>query len=69
MGWQLEPLINVEILFAFINRIGSKLGEILDMITDRTSIACIIATLCHLYPKYSWLWLLCIALDVGAHWY
>merc|ERR1712110_632425 len=48
---------------------SSKLGEILDMITDRCSIACILGTLVHLYPKHGWFWLLCIALDVGSHWY
>ena len=45
----------------------SKLGAVLDMVTDRASTTCLIMVLCQLYPAYSFFFLTSVAMDIMSH--
>ena len=47
---------------------SSKFGALLDMLTDRASTACIMMGLCVLYPKYTVVFQMSMALDIVSHW-
>ncbi|XP_037982566.1 CDP-diacylglycerol--inositol 3-phosphatidyltransferase, partial [Motacilla alba alba] len=47
---------------------GSRLGAMLDMLTDRLSSVCLQLNLALLYPRWAGLFQLSIALDVASHW-
>ncbi|XP_059171895.1 CDP-diacylglycerol--inositol 3-phosphatidyltransferase-like [Physella acuta] len=46
----------------------SKLGAMLDQLTDRITTMCLCATLCHLYPNYMLFFQFAMALDIFSHW-
>ncbi len=47
---------------------STKFGAMLDMLTDRASTACFLMALCVLYPSYSFLFQMSMALDIVSHW-
>ncbi|XP_005533866.1 PREDICTED: CDP-diacylglycerol--inositol 3-phosphatidyltransferase isoform X2 [Pseudopodoces humilis] len=47
---------------------GSRLGAMLDMLTDRLSSLCLLLNLALLYPRWAPLLQLGVALDVASHW-
>lgn len=47
----------------------SKLGAVLDMVTDRCSTVGLLAVLCRLAPKRSFLWICLMLLDISSHWF
>lgn len=47
---------------------GTKFGAMLDQLTDRAALLCLLMTLGHLYPKYMLLFQLSATLDIVAHW-
>ncbi|XP_074414287.1 CDP-diacylglycerol--inositol 3-phosphatidyltransferase-like [Zonotrichia albicollis] len=47
---------------------GSRLGAMLDMLTDRLSSLCLLLNLALLYPHWAGLFQLSMALDVASHW-
>ncbi|XP_064331491.1 CDP-diacylglycerol--inositol 3-phosphatidyltransferase [Phalacrocorax carbo] len=47
---------------------GSRLGAMLDMLTDRLSTMCLLVNLALLYPAAAPLFQLSMALDVASHW-
>ncbi|XP_030825735.1 CDP-diacylglycerol--inositol 3-phosphatidyltransferase [Camarhynchus parvulus] len=47
---------------------GSRLGAMLDMLTDRLSSLCLLLNLALLYPQWAGLFQLSMALDVASHW-
>ncbi|XP_068855104.1 CDP-diacylglycerol--inositol 3-phosphatidyltransferase-like isoform X2 [Aphelocoma coerulescens] len=47
---------------------GSRLGAMLDMLTDRLSSMCLLLNLALLYPRWAPLLQLAMALDVASHW-
>ncbi|XP_062583055.1 CDP-diacylglycerol--inositol 3-phosphatidyltransferase-like [Saccostrea cucullata] len=48
---------------------GSKLGAMLDMLIDRCATMCLMAALCHFYPKYMLFFQFSMALDITSHWF
>ena len=48
---------------------GSALGNVLDMVTDRTGTAGFLMILSHFYPKHLGLWGILLTLDVLSHWF
>lgn len=48
---------------------SSQFGAVLDMVTDRTSTACLCVILAHLYPAYIAGFCALITLDLLSHWY
>ena len=48
---------------------STRFGAVLDMVCDRASNAIFLAILAGLYPKWSWVFLGDIALDLVSHWY
>lgn len=48
---------------------GSKLGGMLDMLIDRCATMCLMAALCHFYPKYMLFFQFSMALDITSHWF
>uniref|UniRef100_A0A8C3QK18 CDP-diacylglycerol--inositol 3-phosphatidyltransferase n=1 Tax=Cyanoderma ruficeps TaxID=181631 RepID=A0A8C3QK18_9PASS len=47
---------------------GSRVGAMLDMLTDRLSSLCLLLNLALLQPRWAPLLQLCMALDVASHW-
>lgn len=47
---------------------SSRLGAMMDQLTDRISLMGLCATLSSLYPRHSFLFLLSMAIDIGSHW-
>lgn len=47
---------------------STKFGAILDQLTDRCGTMCLCAVLAHFYPKYMFLFLLSMTVDVACHW-
>ncbi|XP_018328668.1 CDP-diacylglycerol--inositol 3-phosphatidyltransferase [Agrilus planipennis] len=47
---------------------STKFGAILDQLTDRCGTMCLCAVLAHFYPKYSFLFLMSMTVDVACHW-
>ncbi|XP_041377184.1 CDP-diacylglycerol--inositol 3-phosphatidyltransferase-like [Gigantopelta aegis] len=47
---------------------GSKLGAMLDQLTDRITTMCLCAALCHFYPSYMLFFQFSMALDIFSHW-
>nr|XP_041575514.1 CDP-diacylglycerol--inositol 3-phosphatidyltransferase [Taeniopygia guttata] len=47
---------------------GSRLGAMLDMLTDRLSSMCLLLNLALLYPRWAPLFQLSSALDLASHW-
>ena len=48
---------------------STRFGAVLDMVCDRASNGAFLAILAALYPKYSWVFLSDIVLDLVSHWY
>lgn len=48
---------------------SSKLGGMLDMLIDRCATMCLMAALCHFYPKYMLFFQFSMALDITSHWF
>ena len=46
----------------------SRLGAVLDMITDRFCTAALLGLLAHLYPVYHWVFTYLMILDIVSHW-
>ncbi|CAG5127972.1 unnamed protein product [Candidula unifasciata] len=46
----------------------SRLGAMLDMLTDRITTMCLCAALCQLYPTYMLFFQFAMALDIFSHW-
>lgn len=47
---------------------GTKFGAMLDQLTDRAALMCLLMVLGQLYPKYMLLFQLSCTLDIVAHW-
>jgi len=47
---------------------STKFGAMLDMIVDRCSTMCLLATLGSFYPKYQFLFQLVMVIDISCHW-
>lgn len=47
---------------------STKFGAILDQLTDRCGTMCLCAVLAHFYPKYMFLFLLSMCIDIACHW-
>jgi CDP-diacylglycerol--inositol 3-phosphatidyltransferase len=47
----------------------SKLGAVLDMVTDRCSTVGLLAVLCKLAPDRFFLWICLMLLDISSHWF
>ncbi|XP_076181487.1 phosphatidylinositol synthase [Ptiloglossa arizonensis] len=47
---------------------GTKFGAMLDQLTDRVGTMCLLATLCVLYPSYTFWFQLSMAIDIACHW-
>lgn len=47
----------------------SRLGAVLDMVTDRCSTVGLLAVLCRLAPDRSFLWICLMLLDISSHWF
>jgi len=45
----------------------SKLGAVLDMVTDRASTTCLIMVLTQLYPRYIFFFLTSVGMDIMSH--
>ena len=60
-------IIYVQSVFLFWT--GSKLGAMLDMRIDRCATMCLMAALCHFYPKYMLFFQFSMALDISSHWF
>lgn len=48
---------------------STRFGAVLDMVCDRASNGVLLAILADLHPKYSWVFLSDIVLDLVSHWY
>jgi CDP-diacylglycerol--inositol 3-phosphatidyltransferase len=48
---------------------STKFGAVLDMVCDRASNGVFLAILAGLFPKWSWVFLGDIVLDLVSHWY
>ena len=47
---------------------GTKFGAMLDQLTDRAALMCLLMVLGQLYPRYMLLFQLSCTLDIVAHW-
>ena len=47
---------------------SSSFGGTLDMVTDRISTAGFLFLLSHLYPRWSFLFVVIMCIDIGSHW-
>lgn len=48
---------------------GSKLGAMLDQLTDRMTTMCLCAALCYFYPGYMFFFQFNMAVDIVSHWF
>ncbi|XP_055504140.1 CDP-diacylglycerol--inositol 3-phosphatidyltransferase isoform X2 [Leucoraja erinacea] len=46
----------------------TRLGAMMDMLTDRCSTFCLMFTLCIFYPSYAFIFQVSAALDIASHW-
>jgi CDP-diacylglycerol--inositol 3-phosphatidyltransferase len=46
---------------------SSQFGAVLDMVTDRSTTACLLVHLATMYPKYAFLFQVLVALDLSSH--
>lgn len=49
--------------------LGSGYGGVLDMVTDRVSTCGFLTVLSHLYPKYTFGFIMLVVLDISSHWF
>ncbi|XP_043478108.1 CDP-diacylglycerol--inositol 3-phosphatidyltransferase [Leptopilina heterotoma] len=47
---------------------STKFGAILDQLTDRCGTMCLLVTLSHFYPAYTFWFQLSMAIDIACHW-
>ena len=47
----------------------SEFGGVLDMVTDRVSTCGFLVIVSHLYPSYTFVFVLLIVLDISSHWF
>ncbi|XP_051160856.1 CDP-diacylglycerol--inositol 3-phosphatidyltransferase [Leptopilina boulardi] len=47
---------------------STKFGAILDQLTDRCGTMCLLVTLSHFYPAYTFWFQLSMAIDISCHW-
>lgn len=48
---------------------GSRLGALLDMLTDRCATMCLMGALCYFYPKYMLFFQFSMFVDIISHWF
>lgn len=47
---------------------GSRFGAFLDMLTDRCATMCLLVVLCLFYPGWTFVFQLCMIIDIVSHW-
>lgn len=68
MVWLQDISTSVCPVFIFIDCLGSHFGAVLDMICDRFCTCGLYLVLSHIFPKYKYIIILLMILEIVSHW-